>query len=155
MTKRCALLLFLLLLLSACGRQAAIDVTATPDLDPCSSANLPSTVKGINDLMREFDVAASQISATAASQLPAVISNLQRMRRLAEDLEIPPCLGTLKKHQLNNMNLTIQTLLVFIGGADRETLNSGLELARKEHDLYSLEIMRLLGITLAPVTATP
>jgi len=105
--------------------------------------------------MREFDVAASEISATAAEQLPGVISNLQRMRRLAEDLEIPPCLGTLKKHQLNHMNLTIQTLLVFMGGADRDTLNSGMALARKEHELYSLEMVRLLGITLAPVTATP
>jgi hypothetical protein len=53
------------------------------------------------------------------------------------------------------MNLMIQTLLAFVGGASQETLNNGLEMARKEHDLYSIEIVRLLGITLAPITATP
>jgi hypothetical protein len=53
------------------------------------------------------------------------------------------------------MNQMIQTLLAFVGGADQEALTSGLEKARSEHDLYSLEIVRLLGITLAPITATP
>jgi hypothetical protein len=131
-------------------------MTATPDPDPCATANLPATVQGINDLMQEFDVSAGQIPATTPDQLPAVISNLQRLRRSSEDLEIPPCLGTLKTHQLNHMNLTIQALLIYVGGADRGTLNSGLELARKEHDLYSLEMVRLLGITLAPMsTSTP
>jgi hypothetical protein len=130
-------------------------MTATPDPDPCSTANLPATVQGINDLMGEFDASAGQISATARDQLPGVISDLQRLRRDAEDLKIPPCLATLKTHQLNHMNLTIQALLVYVGGADQATLNSGLELARKEHDRYSLEIVRLLGITLAPITATP
>ena len=36
-----------------------------------------------------------------------------------------------------------------------QALTNGLELARNEHDLYSLEIVRLLGITLAPITVTP
>ena len=62
---------------------------------------------------------------------------------------------TLKTHQLNHMNLMIQTLLAFVGGANQEELTNGLEMARKEHDLYSLEIVRLLGVTLAPITATP
>ena len=53
------------------------------------------------------------------------------------------------------MNLMIQTLLAFVGGANQEDLNNGVEQARKEHDLYSLEIVRLLGVTLAPLTATP
>ena len=157
MTKRFAwhVNLIALLLLSACSTPAAAARTATPDPDPCSSANLPSTVQGINDLMGEFDATSAQISASASEQLPGIISDLQRLRRAAEDLNVPPCLGALKKHQLNHMNLTIQALLVFMGGADRDTLNSGLELARTEHDLYSLEMVRLLGITLAPVPATP
>jgi hypothetical protein len=49
----------------------------------------------------------------------------------------------------------IQTLLAFVGGADQEALTNGLAKARQEHELYSLEIVRLLGITLAPLTATP
>jgi len=148
------------LITSACGYQPIstqheVFVTGTSADDPCSSENLPTTVRGLNDLMREFDNAAQLVSNTPAQQLPTIISKLQRIRRNAEDTQIPACLGQLKTHQLNHMNLMIQTLIAFVGGASKEELNAGLENARKEHDLYSLEIVRLLGITLAPVTATP
>ena len=147
--------------LTACGNQnvptesEAFFDTETPGNDPCSSANLPTTVQEINHLMREFDDASQLAPNTSAQQLSDIVSNLQRIRRAAEDTQIPVCLGTLKTHQLNHMNLTIQTLIAFVGGASLDELNSGLEKARQEHDLYSLEIVRLLGITLAPITATP
>lgn len=149
------------LITSACSNQpiatqpeAIVTGTTTTD-DPCSSENLPTTVQGLNDLMREFDQASQVVSHTAAEQLPGIISTLQRIRRDAEDTQIPACLGELKTHQLNHMNLMIQTLIDFVGGANQEALTAGLEDAKKEHDLYSLEIVRLLGITLAPITATP
>jgi len=149
---------FYFLFISACGShpiptEAPVSTTATQD--PCSSENLPATVQQINDLMREFDDASQLASNTSMQQLPEVISHMQRIRRGAEDIQIPSCLGTLKTHQLNHMNLTIQTLIAFVGGANQQTLQNGLEMARKEHDLYSLEIVRLLGITLATITATP
>lgn len=156
------LLLLCFIFLSACGNrnqpiatQPAADVTSASSDDPCSSKNLPTTIQGVDDLMREFDDASQRAANLPAPELPDVISNLQRIRRDAEDVQIPPCLATLKTHQLNHMNLTIQTLIAFVGGANQETLKNGLDLARKEHDLYSLEIVRLLGITLAPITATP
>ena len=161
--KKPFLYLFLLvpLVLSACGGQplatepeSLSSSTTNPD-DPCSSENLPTTVQGLNDLMREFDNASQLATSTPAQQMQNVISNLQRIRRDAEDSQIPACLGDLKTHQLNHMNLVIQSLIAFVGGASQEDLKAGLENARKEHDLYSLEIVRLLGITLAPITATP
>lgn len=154
--------LFLVLFVSACGGKPAatqvetpVPPTTSPDEDPCSLQNLPVTVQPINDLMREFEDASQLASNLPAQQLPQLISNLQRIRRGAEDAQIPACLATLKTHQLNHMNLMIQTLLAFVGGADQEELTNGLELARQERDLYSLEIIRLLGVTLAPITATP
>ena len=160
--KRFILYLFplFLLIIAACANQPIATqpetlVTSTTATDnPCSSENLPTTVQGLNDLMREFDNASQSASNTPAQQMPDVISDLQRIRREAEDAQIPACLGELKTHQLNHMNLMIQTLIAFVGGASKEELNTGLESARKEHDLYSLEIVRLLGITLAPVSAT-
>ena len=147
----------LLFTLTACGGQtpALATVTFTPDPDPCSSQNLPATVQEINDIMGGFDSVVDRISGLGARELPSTISELQRIRRSAEDLSIPPCLTTLKTHQLNYMNLVIQTLLVFVGGGDQQTLNTGLEIAQAEHERYSLELVRLLGITLAPVTVTP
>jgi len=153
------LLLLIPLLTSACASQTVatqpeVLPASTPLDDPCSSEKLPTTVKGLNDLMSEFDESSQLVSSTPAGQLPDVISKLQRIRRDVEDAQIPACLGTLKTHQLNHMNLVIQTLIAFVAGASQDELNKGLEEARKEHDLYSLEMVRLLGITLAPVTAT-
>lgn len=152
---------FFLLFASACGAQPAAtqtELTSTstisPDEDPCSSQNMPATIEPLNDLMREFDDASQLASNLPVQQLSEAISNLQRIRRDTEDAQIPACLVTLKTHQLNHMNLMIQTLLAFVGGAKQEELNNGLEMARKEHDLYSLEVVRLLGVTLAPITAT-
>jgi len=152
----------LVLFASACGGQpaatqaeTAVPLTTSLEEDSCSPQNLPVTVQPLNDLMREFEGASQLASNSAAQQLPQVISDLQRIRRSAEDVQIPACLTTLKTHQLNHMNLMIQTLLAFVGGATQEELTNGLEMARQEHDLYSLEIVRLLGVTLAPITATP
>ena len=104
--------------------------------------------------MSEFDESSQLVASTPAGQVPDVISKLQRIRRDVEDAQIPACLGTLKTHQLNHMNLVIQTLIALVAGASQEELDKGLEEARHEHDLYSLEMVRLLGITLAPVTST-
>ena len=105
--------------------------------------------------MREFDDVTAQLTSAAAEQLPTIISDLQRIRRAAEDLPVPPCLVTLKRYQLNHMNLVIQSLLGFVGGQDQETLRTGFEIARAEYEKYSLELVRLLGITLATVTVSP
>ncbi|HET6823977.1 MAG TPA: hypothetical protein VFH34_15105 [Anaerolineales bacterium] len=156
------LFFFVVLFVSACGGPPAAAQVEIPDApttspveDPCSPQNLPFTVQPINDLMREFEDASQLASNLPAQQLPQLIADLQRIRRGAEDVQIPDCLTTLKTHQLSHMNLMIQTLLALVGGATQEELTSGLETAREEHDLYSLEIIRLLGVTLAPITATP
>jgi hypothetical protein len=72
----------------------------------------------------------------------------------AEDQVVPACLVTLKKYQVAHMNSVINTMLAFVGGADSNTLNTGLTQARKEHDLYNLEIIKLLGITPQSVNTT-
>jgi hypothetical protein len=145
------------LMISACAnQQPPAQSLPTATADPCLPENLPVTVQKINDLMREFDDASLLASNLPAQQLAEVISNMQRIRRSAEDLQIPGCLTTLKSYQLNHMNIMIQTLLAFVGGrANQETLTSGLANARQEHDRYSLELVRLLGITPVSITSTP
>ncbi len=153
-----SLLLPMVLVISACSNQqfqVQQPPTYTTFYDPCESNNLPASVQGINDLMREFDDASQLASNLPAEQLPEVISNMQRIRRAAEDIQAPACLETLKSHELNHMNVMINTLLAFVGGADQGTLTNGLDQARQAHNLYSVEIVRLLGVTLAPLTGTP
>ena len=100
--------------------------------------------------MREFDDYSTLASSTPNAQMMNLIPDMQRIRREAEDQEIPACLSTLKQIQLAHMNTVLQTLLAFVGQADANTINAGIAQARDLHTKYDVEIARLLGITLPP-----
>lgn len=146
----------LLIVLTACGKSTpAPTATASPTPDPCSSANLPSAVAQVNNLMRQFDDYSTLASNTPQTQLVQVIPAMQAIRRAAEDQAVPSCLRNLKQLQLLHMNITIQTLLAFQSNAKADTLNAGIAQARQYHDQYTLELARLLGLTVvAPPSAT-
>ena len=156
------ILVILLLLLSACANQNIVSaqpsatiessLTATLTPDPCSVENLSASIKEVNDLMREFDDIAKLAASIAREKVPELVSEMQRIRREAEDHETPNCLATLKVHQIAHMNTVIDTLIAFIGGAQAEALNEGISRAGHEHDLYTLEVARLLGIPQAATT---
>lgn len=156
-----------LLLLTACGGgntsiasspTPTMQPTAIPTLtpDPCAEENMSTTVKPANDLMREFDDASQLAANLSREQVPTAVSNMQRIRREVEDLDVPGCLTILKTHELTHMNTVINTLVAFVGGASKDTLTNGINQARSEHDQYTLEMARLLGLTLVPgTTHTP
>jgi hypothetical protein len=50
------------------------------------------------------------------------------------------------------MNTVINTLIAFLGGSDQKTVDQGIALARQQHDQYTLELARLLGLTVEPAT---
>ena len=128
--------------------------TNTPDL--CAPRSIPGEVDKAHKLMREFDDASLLGTNTPRDQLPPVISDMQRIRRAAEDQIVPACLATLKQLQLAHMDTVINTLVSFLGGADQSVLNQGAELARQQHNAYAIEYARLLGLTVVvPSTATP
>jgi len=157
----------LVLLLNACGSKATpIAQSVVPTMnpistpDPCIGENLIASIKEVNNLTREFDDAFKLARNLPISQTPAYISNMQRLKREAEDQTFPHCLSKLKDHQLQFMNTSINTMIVFVGGADSNALNNGLTQAQKEHDLYTLELAGLLGIPSTPnasltITANP
>ena len=153
---RLQLLVILALLLTACTNSAASHEaeTATSSTDPCLSENMNETVKPINDLQREFDDASELAANLPREQLQPLISDMQRIRRAAEDQVVASCLITLKTHQLAHMNAVIDTLLAFVSGADVNELNQGMAEARNQYDLYTFEMARLLGVTLVPATET-
>ena len=153
MNRKLQTLIFALaLILSACGGNNAAVPTLIPD--PCAGPALGESIKPINDLQREFDDAAALAANLPREQLSDTITNLQRIRRAAEDTTPPSCLSTLKTHQLAHMNAVIETLLAFVGGADKDALNAGIAQAQASHDQYALELARLIGVT-NPPTASP
>ncbi len=164
MKSRLPLLLILcFLFLGACTSQtpataqpsAIVEQTSIPTStpDPCSVENLSESIRLVNDLMREFDDLSKLSLNVSREKLPELISDMQRIRRTTEDQRVPACLATLKVHQLAHMNIVIDTLIAFLGGAQPETLTDGIGRAGQEHDLYTLEVARLLGIPQG-ITAT-
>ncbi len=154
-----SIFLALTFLLAACGRgQAAPTPTASPSATPdlCAPEYLPAVIQGVHSMMRTFDDASALASNAPRESLLPAISELQRIRRQSEDLQVPACLSALKQAQLTHMNTVIQTLMAFLGGADQAGVNQGIALARQQHDQYIIEMAHVLGMTVvAPASATP
>lgn len=166
-----ALILLFTLILAACGGTPAT-ATPTPQAeqqatpsptesllagssatpDPCVLPQLEAEVQRVHSHMREFDDASMLASNMPREQLSGSITDLQRIRREAEDEMVPGCLSVLKKHQVDHMNSVIDTLVAFMGGTDQQTLEQGIATARQQHDDYTLELARLLGLTVVPAT---
>jgi hypothetical protein len=147
------------MLLSACGGRPAATATeapfaATPSLtpDPCAPGQIEAIVKKVNNHMREFDDASMLASNLQAEQLGSAITDLQRIRREAEDESSPACLTSLKTYQIDHMNSVINTLTAFMNGADQQTVNQGIDIARQQHQQYTLELIHVLGLTVVPAT---
>jgi hypothetical protein len=166
-----SLLLLLAVLLTACGTSTSPVVetqyivvtstilptsTITNTPDPCAPENLQAEVQKVHKYMRQFDDASTLAASSPRDGLANSIAGLQQIRRDAEDQPIPSCLATLKTYQISHMNSVINTLVSFMGGADKATVDRGIALSREQHDKYTLELARLLGVTVEPaVTVTP
>ena len=146
-------LLILLALVSSfsftgCGQSTPLTPSSTPD--PCAGENLKIEVGKVTQLTRSFDAVSTLASNTPREELNTPISELQRIRRDAEDQKVPVCFETLKNLQIAYMNAVIQTLIAFIGGANQQSISQGVNLSRQLHNQYLVELARILGVTLAP-----
>jgi hypothetical protein len=122
--------------------------TATPD--PCLPGNIEVEVEKVHKFMREFDDASVLAANMPREQLSDGIADLQKIRRDAEDQIAPTCLITLKTYQIAHMNSVVNTLIAFMGDSDQATVDQGIALAREQHDNYTLELARVLGLTVVP-----
>jgi hypothetical protein len=135
--------------------QTVVSPSATLTPDACSPGRIEDEVQKVHKHMREFDDASILASSTPREQLSGSIADLQRIRREAEDEPIPACLTDLRTYEVEHMNSVINTLIAFRGGADQKSLDQGIGLARQQHDQYTLELARLLGLTVVAATPPP
>ncbi len=158
------LVLILVIALAGCVSVPAAAPTATAILitpatlsafttpDPCAPGQIETETQKVHKHMREFDDASILASNMPREQLGDAIANLQRVRREAEDEPIPVCLTNLKAYQVNHMNSVINTLMAFMSKTDQKTIDQDISIARQQHDQYTLELARLLGLTVMPAT---
>ncbi len=144
--------------------------TATNTPDPCSTERIGDTVTRFDRISREFNDAFILAQNTPAAQLSANITELQRIRRAAEDFVIPDCLTELKNLQLGFMNSAIDATLTLysnFSGDPNQTLteeqvnlavvsiNQSMASAQDYGFQYTVEMGRLLGVTLTPSPTMP
>ncbi len=137
----------------------AIIMSSTPD--PCSIANLPAEVQKVDDITRQFDDGTAIVdnllrgSSLNADQLANYVTQLQSMRRTADDQTVPACLKNLKDIQLADMNAVIDYFLLILGHSDKKTTDQVAAQAIQLDQQYKIEKARLLGVlTIIPDTAT-
>jgi hypothetical protein len=163
------LIVLLAALLSACANPTPAPPSSTPQTqfivvtatappathmpDACAPENIEAEAQKIHAYMREFDDASTLAASRPREDLAQSIAELQRIRREAEDQPAPSCLATLKLHQITHMNSVITTLVAFMSGADQAVVDQGIAIARDQHDNYTLELARLLGITVEPASS--
>lgn len=162
------LIVIMVIFTTACGSNAptqavshptdAPSATTTSTPNPCSGENIETEVQKVHKFMREFDDASSLASILPVDQLGDAISNLQKIRREAEDQPTPICLVDLKTFEISHMNSVISTMLNLIGYAngtvDKQVIDQGIAFARDQHDKYTIELARVLGLTVVPVATT-
>jgi len=155
---RYPLVIILGVLLSACSTAQPVPPTlppASPTPDPCSTENISTTARLVNDYMRQFDDYSVLASNIVQSQMVLVIPPMQEIRRDAEDQAIPACLGELKRIELLYMDSTLQALLAFQSSSNVETLTAAILQSRQYHEQYALGLARVLGVTLTPPAPAP
>jgi len=143
-------------------------ITNTPD--PCSNEKIADTVARFDRLSREFNDAFVLAQNTPAARLSSNIAELQRIRRDAEDFVIPVCLDELKMLQLGFMNSAIDATITlysnFSGDSNQQiteeqvkiavvAINQSMAAAQEYSFRYTVEMGRLLGITLTPSPTIP
>jgi hypothetical protein len=152
-------------------------VTLTPD--PCARENVPTEIAEMEKLTREFDDIYSIAAITPSTQLTPLITDLSRVRRSAEDFQVPACLLLLKEYQVGEMNAYIEAMLTLVAAltvqvnplpgmtqqeydqAMNEAVSQYYALANQHlqnaaglENKYAIEKARLLGVTLVPTPTT-
>lgn len=143
-----------------------ITITMTPDL--CAPENIKAEVDKVHRHMREFDDASKLAASMPREQLSTPISNLQKIRRDAEDEPVPACLAKLKDYEILHMNSVINTLIAFMSINDPLAVDcveiventqeadicQSIANARQQHDQYILELAKILELPIVTPGAT-
>lgn len=133
----------------------------TGTLNACSSQNVSAEVERLHAITREFDDTFGLAQTLRLEQAIPLVSEMQRIKRTAEDLDIPPCLVKLQEYQLLYMNSGIEVFTTVYAvtssnpNIDQNTLNSItgplLEQVLSSAKLYLDEQAKLMGWTPFPI----
>lgn len=137
--------------LSACSYlTSVVTPTSMPTIvvDPCVSANIPTLLEPIDDLLYAFDDITFVANFTPQVQLTQPIMKLQSSRRALDALKGPICLDELIKASHDYMNSVILYLSYFMGGVEKETIDAALLTSQELRVMLDSEYQKLAGFSI-------
>jgi len=142
--KRVALLVFLVVLLTACGgTQPAL----TPYSTYCPQAEVERFVGRALDPLREFLDLFTVAADTPRVNLPGVITQMQAARRRFQGLSYPPCLETYVSYEVESMDEAIAGHLAFMGQRSTEVCVSHFKKSNESYELAQKALKEVLSKT--------
>lgn len=136
-------------------------VFPTSTQDVCTPGNISAQVDRVHALTREFDDTFGLAQSLNLESVVPLVQDMQRIKRSAEDLAVPPCLQKLKEYQLLYMNSGIEVFTAVLSvtnanpNMNQNTLNQItvplLENVLGAAKLYLDEQAKLMGWTPIPI----
>jgi hypothetical protein len=125
----------LALILTACGPGQLLGPTPTPD--PCSPELLEPIIKDYASIETRFNDAFNLANNTPRGSLSPQISELQAIRRDANELAEPDCLAVAKVHMIKYMDAIIDGFILFLDADNPDAVvNAKFDEASKELSAY-------------------
>jgi hypothetical protein len=123
------------LVLSSCGATSVPVSTPTPVLtatpDPCSPSEIGKYIDSIRSVSRHFDDTSSLADSTPRNQLAVVISEMQAVRRDAEDLKVPACATDAKDALVAYMDQIITGFTIFLSQSPDSEVTAAFNKAKE------------------------
>ena len=134
--------------------EVATEVVVEVVVDVCSDTALKGVeIDRFTRLMSQFDDVSILAQITPKEQMAVVILKMQDIKHETENQKAPACLEALKDAQIDYLNVVIQTMFGFLGGASGERLNADILLSRELRQVYEEEKANALGVPYATPTA--
>ncbi len=140
-------LLLAILFLSACS--------SAPGVCPPKQGQAYS--EGVRDVARRFDDAVELAQSTPRVSLAPIVSDLQAIRRDAEDIEVPDCAADAQDALIAYMDSTIDGFRAFLASEADASVNAYFDAASRHFNDYQERLDTVMGVPSATPrpTSTP
>lgn len=146
MTNKGLLLFALAIVLTACnGISLNVSATATPD--PCGIENIDAYIEEAEQISNRYDDIRDLAVSAPWTDLPPIVSDMQKIQQDAEDLETPDCpeIRAAQDALVDSLDADISVFLKFMEDADAD-ISEELSLGNETFRILGLRVEELKSL---------
>ena len=132
---------------AALASTSTVVTAPTPAPSGCTQTEAQQAIdayKNAQQPLDEFDNARVQATEAIPDQLPAIITDLQRISRNAGAIKLPACAQPSRDHLVGSINGVIQALTDTQAGKPQADVQASADEARSRYDLFTTDLASLL-----------